>query len=329
VLSRNHGDCKDKANLMRALLAAVGIRSYLVSAFSGDRDYVREAWPSPQQFNHCILAVVLTEKPPAGAAVVDSPGHGRLLFADPTAEFTPIGTMPRVEEGSLVLVAAGDGGALVRLPDATADEHRVERVVDGAVTPDGAFAASIRETSRGQAATSERGATANLPPADYQKWLEEWVSREIPAARVSEAAHRDADDVFELSLRVAAAGYAQVMQDRLLVFKPPFSLTRRLPALSGRTRTEPVVLEASQVSDTLRVDVPSGFALDELPQPASIDSPFGRYRLAARQDGGRVVVERSLTLARATVPVSDYAALRAFVDKVRAADTSPVVFVRR
>jgi hypothetical protein len=42
-----------------------------------------------------------------------------------------------------------------------------------------------------------------------------------------------------------------------------------------------------------------------------------------------VIVERSLTLARATVPVADYAALRAFVDQVRAADTSPVVFIRR
>jgi hypothetical protein len=83
------------------------------------------------------------------------------------------------------------------------------------------------------------------------------------------------------------------------------------------------------LSDTLRVDVPPGFALDELPQPASIDSPFGRYTLSARQDGGRVIVERSLTLARATVPVADYAALRAFVDQVRAADTSPVVFIRR
>ena len=164
---------------------------------------------------------------------------------------------------------------------------------------------------------------------DYQKWLEQWVSRELPAARVSEATHRDADDVFELSMRVAAAGYAQLMQERLLVFKPPFSLTRGLPALVGATRTEPVLLEAGQASDTLRVEVPAGFAVDELPQPASIDSPFGRYTLAARQDGGRVVVERSLTFARATVPVADYAALRAFVDKVRAADTSPVVFVRK
>ena len=329
VFARNHGDCKDKANLMRAMLAVVGIRSYLVSAFAGDRDYVRQDWPSPQQFNHCILAVVLSENPPAGAAVVESPGLGRLLFVDPTAEYTPIGTLPRVEEGSLALVASKDGGALLRLPDATAGEHRVERQVDGSLRPNGAFVAAIRETLRGSAASAERGAAAELGPADYQQRLEQWASRELPAASVTEAEHRDAGDAFVLSMRVAAAGYAQLMQERLLVFKPPFSLTRGLPALAGKTRTEPVLLEMGQTTDTLWVDVPTGFALDELPQPASIDSPFGRYTLAARQEGGRVIVERSLSTARLTVPVQDYAALRAFVEKVRAADTSPVVFVRR
>ncbi|HEV3486725.1 MAG TPA: transglutaminase domain-containing protein, partial [Vicinamibacterales bacterium] len=42
VLTRNYGDCKDKAALMRAMLAAVGIEAHLVAIFAGDREYVRE-----------------------------------------------------------------------------------------------------------------------------------------------------------------------------------------------------------------------------------------------------------------------------------------------
>jgi hypothetical protein len=56
VLAKSYGDCKDKANLMRALLKAVNIDSYPVLIFAGDPTYVRENWPSPQ-FNHCIIAV--------------------------------------------------------------------------------------------------------------------------------------------------------------------------------------------------------------------------------------------------------------------------------
>ena len=42
-----------------------------------------------------------------------------------------------------------------------------------------------------------------------------------------------------------------------------------------------------------------------------------------------MVVERRLVLKRAAVPAADYAAVRAFTDKVRAADTSPIVFMKQ
>ena len=58
VFSKAYGDCKDKVNLMRAMLKAVGITAYPVAIFSGDPDYVREEWASPQQFNHAVVAIV-------------------------------------------------------------------------------------------------------------------------------------------------------------------------------------------------------------------------------------------------------------------------------
>src|SRR5262245_16835085 len=42
VLQKNYGDCKDKANLMRALLATLNIPSFLVGIYSGDSTYVHE-----------------------------------------------------------------------------------------------------------------------------------------------------------------------------------------------------------------------------------------------------------------------------------------------
>jgi len=51
VFARSYGDCKDKVTLMRAMLKVAGIASYPVAIYSGDPYYVRESWPSPQQFN--------------------------------------------------------------------------------------------------------------------------------------------------------------------------------------------------------------------------------------------------------------------------------------
>src|ERR1700752_4375333 len=47
VFAKSYGDCKDKANLMRAMLKVVGIDAIPVSIYSGDPNYVRFDCPSP------------------------------------------------------------------------------------------------------------------------------------------------------------------------------------------------------------------------------------------------------------------------------------------
>src|SRR5213075_451377 len=120
VLRNSYGDCKDKANLMKALLATIGIPSHLVTLYYGDADYVRESWPSPQQFNHCILAIELLhpmESLSSGASSAD----GRWLFFDPTDPTTPLGELPASERGSLALMVRPGTVGLTRLPDVSAE----------------------------------------------------------------------------------------------------------------------------------------------------------------------------------------------------------------
>jgi hypothetical protein len=90
VFARNYGDCKDKANLMRAMLESVGIHARLVAIYLGDSAYVRPEWASAQQFNHCIVAISVGSEI-GGYAVLDDPALGRMLFFDPTDEDTPVG----------------------------------------------------------------------------------------------------------------------------------------------------------------------------------------------------------------------------------------------
>src|SRR5262249_10321762 len=88
TLARNYGDCKDKATLMRSLLTAAGIDSYLTTIFAGNRNFVRPEWPSPMQFNHAIIAIRVPDSV-ALPTVVEAPGIGKLLMFDPTDSITP------------------------------------------------------------------------------------------------------------------------------------------------------------------------------------------------------------------------------------------------
>ncbi|HYZ86220.1 MAG TPA: DUF3857 domain-containing protein, partial [Bryobacteraceae bacterium] len=155
ILTRNYGDCKDKATLMRALLKAHGIDSYLVGVFSGDRDFVRRDWPSPMQFNHAILAV----RVPDGVdsqAILSHPKLGRLWIFDPTDPYTPLGQLPLEQQGSFALVVAGAQGDLVKLPMMGPEQNHIETEITGSIQPGASLKTRLVQTYSGDPASRLR-----------------------------------------------------------------------------------------------------------------------------------------------------------------------------
>src|SRR5262249_646075 len=144
VFNKNYGDCKDKANLMRAMLKSIGIESYPVGIFSGDPTHVREEWPSPHQFNHAIIAVKVSDETKVPAVIKHS-SLGRLLIFDPTDEDTPVGDLPDHEQGSLALIAAGEHGELVRMPMTEPEANKLERTIEAELDSEGGLSVKMQE----------------------------------------------------------------------------------------------------------------------------------------------------------------------------------------
>lgn len=330
VFAKSYGDCKDKANLMRAMLKAVGIQSYLVTIYAGDPTFVREEWPSPQQFNHCIIAVKVADATQA-ATVINHPSLGRLLIFDPTDDNTPVGDLPGHEQGSLALIVAGDAGALMRMPTTPPEANLLERRADVVLSPDGSISASVHEQSAGQSAVAQRGALRSHSRADYVKMIEGWVTRGAEGARVSKVEPQDnsAEGGFALDVNFTSASYGQVMQGRLLVFKPAIVSRRESLFLTGAVRKYPVVLGSHAYAETVSVKLPSGFEVDELPDAIKLDTPFGSYVTSYTVKDGQLQFTRSLVVRAATISVSDYPKVRAFYERIRAAEQSPVVLARK
>jgi hypothetical protein len=330
VLARSYGDCKDKAALMKALLAALGIEAHLVLIHAGDPAFVREEWPSPLQFNHCILAIRLREPAPLGA-VLDEGGLGRLLVFDPTDEQTPVGDLPTHEQGSLALVAASDAGRLLRMPLLPPEANGIVRRIEASLEAQGSLRAVVQERLKGQAAAAERRAFASLAPAAAKERIERWVTANATGASLSRLEPTDDPiaDRFTLDVAFEAPRYAQIVQGRLLVLRPVILSRRGGVWPSEATRRRPVCLEAEAFSESLSLSLPADFAIDELPEAASITAPFGSYTTSIEAKGGVVTFERRLVLQRASVPADQYASVRGFYEKVRAAEQAPIVLARR
>jgi Domain of Unknown Function with PDB structure (DUF3857)/Transglutaminase-like superfamily len=330
VLAKRYGDCKDKANLMRALLKAVGIEAYPVLIYAGDPTYVREEWASPSQFNHCIVAVKVSDATQT-ATVINHPKLGRLLIFDATDTNTPVGDLPTHEQNSLALVAAGETGALLRMPATPPEANQLERQADVSLAADGSITASVHEHAVGQSAAAYRGEFKQFSRPEYQRIIEGWVTHGATGAQVTKVEPTDdsAGGRFALDVEFNAADYGQLMQNRLLVFKPAIVSRRESVSLTDSARKHPVVLESYAYTETVKVKLPAGFDVDELPDPVKLDAPFGTYAATYAVKDGQLQFTRTLVQHATTIPVEQYAAVRSFFEHIRTAEQAPVVLTRK
>jgi len=330
VFSKNYGDCKDKANLMRALLKSLGIESHPVIIYSGDPNYVRQEWPSPHQFNHAIIAVKVSDQTDA-PTVIKHPALGRLLIFDPTDDDTPVGDLPGHEQGSYALIVAGEAGDLVKMPVTPPEANRLERTVEAELGADGALAATVRERSFGQAAVKERRLFKRAARPQYAKNIERWITQTAPSANVLKSEPNDdaREGKFALDVEFKSPNYAQLMRGKLMVFKPAIVSRRSSVFLTEAKRKHPVVLDSEAYDETVRIKLPEGFDVDEMPDAVEVNQPFGNYAAKCEVKDGHLIFRRSLSLRAGTIPVEQYTSVRSFFERIRAVEQTPVVLVKK
>jgi len=330
VFAKSYGDCKDKANLMRTMLKVVGITAYPVAIYSGDPEYVREEWASPNQFNHCIVAIKVSDETKV-ATILAHPKLGRLLIFDPTDDDTPAGDLPEHEQGSLALIVAGEAGSLMRMPITPPETNLMDRQVEAQLDADGSLTATIHEKATGRWAVGYRSEFRHLSRPDYQKGIEAWISSGATAARVSRVEPRDDSGAgrFNLDIDFKAPAYAQLMQNRLLVFKPVVVSRRESLLLTEAKRKYPIVLRSTSYSETVSMQLPQGFVVDEMPDPVNLNASFGSYATTYEAKDGLLIFTRKLVLSAAIIPVDQYNSVRSFFEKIRAAEQAPVVLTRK
>ena len=330
VLNRGYGDCKDKANLMRALLKAVKIEAYPIIIFSGDPTFVREEWASPAQFNHCIIAVKISDSTDA-PTVIKHATLGRLLIFDATDPYTTLGDLPEHEQGSFAMIVAGENGGLARMPVMPAESNLLDRKIEAIISEEGTINGTISEKSNGQASSYERALLRILSATDYNKMLEIWLTRGATGAKLVKFTSNDRKGTsgFDLDVEFSAPRYGQLMQNRLLVFKPVIVGRRNALSLTEIKRDNPVLIDSESVKETAVFSLPTGFVVDELPESINLETSFGKYTANYEVKEGKLIFTRSLTTNRTTVPVDKYNSVRDFYAKMREAEQSPVVLLRK
>ncbi|MBC7901425.1 MAG: DUF3857 domain-containing transglutaminase family protein, partial [Saprospiraceae bacterium] len=313
VLNRGYGDCKDKANLMRAMLKSLKIEAYPVIIYSGDPNYVRREWASPGQFNHCIIAIRVSPAT-VGPTVINHAKLGRLMIFDATDQFTPVGDLPDYLQGSLGLIVAGENGGIAEMPVTPADFNAWNRETEVSLAGDGSIKGVIRERVSGQESRPARTMLRSLSNTDFNQSIEKWLTRGATAAKLDRLTTKDrqADAAFEMDVEFSVAGYGQLMQNRLLVFKPTVASRTNSVYLTEKLRKHPVMLDSNSFNEKVTFSLPAGFAVDEMPDAVNLTTAFGKYTTTYEVTESKLIFTRSLTTNRSAVSIERYKEVKDF-----------------
>src|SRR5207247_5693773 len=264
-----------------------------------------------------------------GLTVIETKALGRLLIVDPTDSITPVGDLPLDEQGSYALVVAAADGALIQMPVVSAVANRIESTVEAALDASGRLEARVQRRYYGQSAVSLR-ATEKLEGAgELKKRFERSYARRLPGTTLTGVAtEARSEDVLNVNLNLAVDRFGQIMQGRLFVVRPGVLTSGGEYLFTSKQRTAPVKLEADLRRDSIVIQVPDGFKLDEVPNTVKLESPYGTLETTWTMNGGKILMQESLEIRETLVPASEYVKVREFFDLVSGAHNAALVLIK-
>lgn len=317
IYERRHGDCKDKALLLCAMLGELGIEASPVLIMAEElRSEDDLTLPLVNHFNHCIAWL------PRGAEATGG-------FLDGTATLHPPDTVPEMDQGARVLVV-DEGRAVLRdVPWATPETNSNRETIRAELTADGSARVVLEMTPTGNRGAELRNMLAS-EPARRPELVEDMLLRSFGKARVLS---QQASEVGEITVPVTLAAtfeapeVARKQGNGLLL---PGAIGRRswVELASSPERRFPLLLGTPRGDlQVIRWRLPAGMKALTLPAPVAMDTPFASFRRTWRTEGDEVVVERELRLVAPRVLPADYPAFREFTAGVQEADAQQLQLV--
>jgi Domain of Unknown Function with PDB structure (DUF3857)/Transglutaminase-like superfamily len=310
VFTHKYGDCKDKTTLLSAMLQEIGIPSFYVS-INTTRNAVTPQTPATRWFNHVILAVRLPQdvNDPSLRAVLDHPKLGRLLFFDPTDEWTPFGFLRGELQANYGLLVTDDGGELIKLPQLPADLNGVVRTAKLSLSPSGTLSGDFVEQRKGDYATQQRAYLKSVPKdADRIKFLESLISHSLTAFQITKASLvnlNQADQPFGYQYSLMAQNYAKTAGNLMLV-RPRVVGSNSSDLLETKEpRKYPVEFDGPwKNSDIVEIAIPAGYEVDDLPPAVDADYGFASYHSKTEASGNTLKYTRTFEVKELSVPVN-------------------------
>lgn len=268
-------------------------------------------YPFLSQFNDLIVAVSLGEQ---------------TLLLDATDPHRPMGVLPTRALNDNGYLLHEENAQWVQIPRNMMRQHTF--FAQGTLRPDGTVEANVRATYDGSSITSRRREYASAD--DDVSFVKDTIFDRYDNAEVTDPAIEIPDTRSEavvVDAGVTLPAYARSVSD--FIYLNPVVLGRwDTNPFQNPERTYPVDFGyPMQVQQTLSLQLPEGYTIEERPQNARIQfmDDGGEYTRLAQSNGNSLTVRMVYTLRQSVVGPANYDALRDFFAHIVDMEAEPIV----
>ena len=319
VQKSGFGDCKGLSNLMQSMLEAVGIPSYTTLVNTNRADFF-PGYSGIGQMNHVMLCVPLPEKKDT-------------LWLECTNPAVPLGYRHEDVAGHQVVITTPDGGIPTRVASYDDALSRTIFEVDVELAADGSAKATAKRS---------------LYLDDTESWMNirDWKP-DTRRSRLTSGLSVQPQDVTLVGVRdnfrdyagpdfcpwmqvdytFDTRQYANSGKDRLFVPVNPHPKGITLPR--GKRQNDLVCKRGFMLRDCIRIHLPEGYTLENVPAPVSLDAEWGTFTATYEAEGNTVRIVQEFTQKRFREPADRFEDFRTYIRAVNKAYQANLVLVKK
>lgn len=306
VSKMGFGDCKGLTNLMKAMLASVGIASNycVIRLDEKDKDLYPD-FPSFYQLNHVILMV---------------PQKNDSIWLECTSQTLPFGYIHQDIAGHNAIVVSDKGGQLVRLPSYTDKQNRQESVMEVVISEEGSATGKVSFT---QYLDGYESTVYSFRANDNERILKFINGNlKLPQVKIGKfVASEDRSDFPFTCVKadIEVPDFANRTGSRLFIPACPLAKTS-FNILTASTRNQDIVLRTGfSESDTIIITIPQAYTLEALPKDLDVNTTFGSIKAKTTVDGDKIIYIQDVDIISGRYNRSQYTEVKDFFAQITAA----------
>jgi len=316
VLERGFGLRSDITRTFVALAKAAGFEAEVVRVATRDNKIFRNNYLDFYgQLDSEMATVKVGEK---------------VMAFDPATPFCPFGLVHWSRTNSAALRVTDAGPIFFSIPVFPPDMALTQREIALTLDPQGGLAGTVKTTYTGQEALVRRLDHIHDDDAARRDALEKEMTDLLPmgaSAKLTKVENIDNNDpslVVHCDVTIPVLGTAA--GDKMLLPLSPLAGSGQYPFRHVARKYPVYIPYPFRQFDDIVITLPEGLTAEVRPAPNKSDNDFSAFFIVCAEEApNKLHIQRDFVIKKSFFPVDQYAALKAFYDKVRVVDEEQAV----